>query len=117
MGSRLDRDAFQTARAMEFDERFNQAGVTPAAVCFFDQHFVGGDGWQCVAIRPTGGERIEDIDDADDLREHWDVVSGKAVGIAAPVEAFVMMTDDRPNTFERTNRRAQLVANYRMTLH
>jgi hypothetical protein len=74
-------------------------------------------GRQRGTIRPLRGQRIENVDDADDLGEEWDLVAAQRVGIAAPVQPFVMAQDDRPHPAQRLERRTERIANLRMPLH
>src|SRR4029453_8364486 len=64
-----------------------------------------------------GRQRVEDVDDPDDLGQERDLIAGEAIRIAAAIAPLVMMTDDWTNQLERAQRAAQVVANYRMLLH
>jgi hypothetical protein len=69
-----------------------------------------------LAVRPVGGHRLERIGDEDDPGLEWDRVAGQAVGIAAAVEALVVVAD--PCRLERDVRRLDDVApQQRMALH
>jgi hypothetical protein len=50
-------------------------------------------GAQTVAVRPLHGHRVERVDDQDDPRLDRDLGAREAVGIAEPVDAFVVVTD------------------------
>ena len=68
-------------------------------------------------VRPLAGQSIEHVHDPDDLREQWDIITSKSIGISCPVETLVMMAHDRSHVPKRPERSAQLLANHRMTFH
>ena len=69
------------------------------------------------AVRALGRQRVEYVDDADDLREQRHLVSAQPVRISAAVEALVMAAHDRPHAPQRLQRRTQRVADLRMPPH
>ena len=56
-------------------------------------------------IRALRRQRVEHVDDADDLRQQRHFGVAQAVRIAAAVESLVMMADDRPDVVERSETR------------
>src|SRR5436190_12723617 len=63
-------------------------------------------GCQRGPVRPMRGQRIEDVADADDLRQQRDFVAAKPLRIAAAIETLMMAPDDRPHAAQRLQRRA-----------
>jgi len=69
-----------------------------------------------VPVRTLGRERIEDVHDAQHLREQRNLVALESIGIAGTVEAFVVMADDRSYAPEGSQRPAEPVADVGMAL-
>ena len=58
--------------------------------------------WQRRSVRPLRRQRIEDVDDAHDLREQRDGIAAQPVRVAAPVQPFVVMANDRAHSAAAT---------------
>src|SRR5439155_27021859 len=69
------------------------------------------------AARPLGRQRVEHVDDADDLREQRHLTVAEAVGVTRAVEPLVMMAHDRTHGAQRSKTGAQRVAHERMLAH
>ena len=69
------------------------------------------------SIRARARAGIVEVDRADDLREDRDFVAAQAVGIAAAVEALVVVPDDLADEPQRTQLAAQPVADHGVLLH
>src|SRR3989442_15346630 len=93
---RSDGDArpLELEGSMEVDEHCHQVFLAPPIARFFPHHPVRGRRRQRLAVRTIGGERVEDVDDADDLREKRNPIAGEAVRIAAAIDSLVLMADD-----------------------
>ena len=68
-------------------------------------------------VRPVGRQRIEHVDDPDDLREEGHLSVFQPVGVAAAVQTLVMMPDDGAHVLERSQAGADGIANNRMFAH
>src|SRR5262249_51450460 len=90
------------ARPDDRDERVHKTAVAPALSCFVRQHLKGLVGETRGAVRPYGRQRVEDIDNADDLREERHFTVPQTVWITGAVEPLVMMADDWPHLVQRS---------------
>ena len=46
-------------------------------------------------VQAGRGERVEGVRDGNDARAEWDLIAGETLGIAAAVEALVVVAHDR----------------------
>ena len=76
--------------AKRAQEGFNVLAREFASLRLEHQILAGLFGCQCHSIWPDGGQGIEDVDDANDLREQRYLVSAQAIRITAAVQPFMM---------------------------
>src|SRR5690349_10688916 len=72
---------------------------------------------QCRTIASGRGKGIVHIDDADDLRVDWDLVSPEPVRIPGPIVALVVPANDRLDIPGKLDRREKLQTPYRVHLN
>ncbi len=68
-------------------------------------------------VRARRRDRIEHVDDADDLGQQRNLLAAQPIGIAAAVEPLMVMAHDRPRALQRSKRAAQAIADHRVLLH
>src|SRR5581483_12342461 len=69
-------------------ERIHQRAIAPAFRRFVAQHVERVAARHRLAIRPLGRQRVEDVDDADDLRQQRNLRVFQTVGIARAIQAL-----------------------------
>src|SRR5262249_12267964 len=97
----------RSTRLGDRDERVHEVAVAPALSCFVRQHLKRLVGETRGAVRAYGRQRVEDVDDADDLREQRHFAVPQTVRVAGAVESLVMMANDRPDLVERSQSGAE----------
>src|SRR5207253_5278823 len=68
-------------------------------------------------VRPRRRERIEHVDNADNVRQPRNVVAPQTRRIATAIKTLVMESNDRTHAPQRLQRRTEAVTDLRMTLH
>src|SRR5262245_62733357 len=101
----------------ESEKLVDQARVAPPTFDFAPKlrHRLGDRKGRLVG--PPRRQRVEDVDDADDLSEAGDVAASQTVGVAGAVEPLVMMSNDRAHPGQGTQAAAQPLANRGMLFH
>src|SRR4051812_21487059 len=91
-------------------EAVNKISTSPSALRLGMQYAYGFTRRQCRLIRAAARHGLIHIDDANDLREHRNLIAAQSIGIAGPIEALVVVTDDWSDGLERAKMGADAVA-------
>src|SRR5215208_3755343 len=73
--------------------------------------------WHSIAVRTVRCHRVVCVRNRDDAREERDLVVGDTVGIAVPVDPFVVVPHNASDLLVVSNLREDSLANNRMLLH